>query len=392
MDIDSNIAEVRSEFPVLRYKTYLNSAAHGPAMRRVWDAVQEWWRFRMDENRGYMPPDAKGEALKLINASAEEICWISRVTQGLNIIAGMVKAKKGENIVVTETGYPSNVFVWLPQRQDGAEIRRIKTKEGRIETADFEKAIDDKTKAVSMTRVEWTTGQLNDVKAISEAAHEHGALVIDDCYQAAGAVEMDVHSDDVDFLVFGSEKWLCCPCMNGVFYIRADLIDQFEPAYRFYDNVEEAFRGGAPWGRPEHDNISDYSKPFYRSAGKFNRGCVSGEDVWAFHASLSYFNGLGVGNIQRRVRRLSGYLIDGLRDLGVTVNTPLEPSERGGLVTYTTGRHELNKRSHETLTRNNIVTALRYQHGVGGIRVSTHFFNTEEDIDRLLKVQRGLLS
>ncbi|RLI08803.1 hypothetical protein DRO42_05665 [Candidatus Bathyarchaeota archaeon] len=391
MDIDRNIQRVREEFPILRYKTYLNSAAHGPALRRVWDAVQDWWRFRMDEDRGAQTPDAKREAAKLLHADPEEICWVTRVSQGLNTVASMLDLGKGENIVVTDLAYPSNVYVWLPFRRQGVEIRRVRHREGRIETADFERAIDDGTRVVCISHVEWTCGLKYDVKALAEVAHDHGALLVDDAYQAVGAVDVDVHGEGIDFVVFGSEKWLCCPSFAGVLYVRKNLIDEFEPTYRLYSKVEEAFREGAPWERPEHDNIADYDKPLVRGAEKFYRGCVSGDAVWGFHAALTYFNELGPESIGKRVRRLSGHLIDGLRELGVRVNTPLEPEERAGLVTYNTGRHELSLRSYRALLGSGIVVALRYQQGVGGIRVSTHLFNTEEEIDRLLKVQKRLL-
>lgn len=392
MNVDSDIEQVRAEFPILKYKTYLNSAAHGPTLKRVWDAVQDYWKFRMNENLGVLTPDAKGEAAKLIHASEEEICWCTRVTQGLNMVASMLDFNSGDNVVVTDLGYPSNVFVWLPLRDSGVEIRRIEHRDGRIETGDFDKAIDDRTRVVSLSHIEWTCGLKYDMRAISEIAHDHGALVVDDAYQAVGAVDVDVHADKVDFLVVGSEKWLCCPAFSGVFYIRRDLIDEFEPSYRFYGNVEEAFRDEPPYVQPEHDNIADYDKPLGPAAEKFNRGCVSQSSIWGFHAALSFFNKLDASKIEKRVRHLSGYLIDSLRELGVKVNTPLKPSERGGLVTYTTGKHELNVKSHNTFRTKGIITALRYQNGVGGIRISTHFFNTEDEIDQLIDVQRNLLT
>ena len=392
MDIDRDICKVREEFPILRYKTYLNSAAHGPTLRRVWDSVQDWWRFRMCEDRGAQTPDAKEEAAKLLHVDPEEICLTNRVTQGLNMAASMLDLNRGENIVVTDLAYPSNVYVWLPFRRQGVEIRRLRHRDGRIETADFEKAIDDRTRVVSISHVEWTCGLKHDLKAIAEIAHNHGALLVDDPYQAVGAIDVNVHKDMVDLLSVGSEKWLCCPSFAGLFYIRRELIDAFEPVYRFYSNVDEAFRHGAPWERPEHDNITDYDKPLVPSAEKFYRGCVSEDAVWGFHAALSYFNDLGLEQIERRVRHLSGYLIDGLLGLGLKVNTPLEPEDRAGLVSYNTGKHKLNVESYRALRGKGIIVSLRYQQGIGGIRVATHFFNTEEEIDRLLKVQKELLT
>jgi selenocysteine lyase/cysteine desulfurase len=106
---------------------------------------------------------------------------------------------------------------------------------------------------------------------------------------------------------------------------------------------------------------------------------------------MEYFNELGGSNREEKVLNISGYLIDRLRELGLKVNTPLEPKERGGLVTYTTGRHELNVKSHQAMRDKSIIVALRYQRGIGGIRVSTNFFNTEEDVDRLIEVQKRML-
>ncbi len=391
MSIDDQIQDVRDEFPILKYKTYMNSAAHGPALRRVWDAVQECWAFRMNEDLGALQPDAKGAAAELIHASREEICWCSRVTQGFNMVSSMMDIKRGENVVVTDLGYPSNVFVWLPLREKGVEIRRIENRDGLIETSDFDKAIDDKTRVVSMSHIEWTSGLRYDVKSIVDIAHEHGALVVDDAYQAVGPVDVNVHHDGVDFLLVGSEKWLCSPAFAGIFYIRKGLIDEFEPTYRFYSQVEEAFSIEPPWVHPDSDNISSYVKPLYPTADKYYRGCVAESALWGFNAAMEYFNGLGGANREARVLKISGYLIDRLRELGLKVNTPLEPEERGGLVTYTTGRHELNVKSYQTMKDESIIVALRYQRGIGGIRVSTNFFNTEEDVDRLIEVQKHQL-
>jgi len=389
LDIDRDIGKLREEFPILKYKTYLNSAAHGPALCRVWDAVQDWWRFRMDEDRGPQMPDAKKEAARLVGAEPDEVCWVSRVSQGLNVVASMTKLKKGENVVVTDLAYPSNVFVWLPYKAKGVEIRRIAHRDGRIELGDFEEAMDDRTRVVCISRVEWTSGFKYDMKAISEVAHGHGAIIVDDAYQAVGPTRVDVHADGVDFLTFGSEKWLCCPAMAGVLYVRKDLIDEYDPSYRFYMAVDDIAKVGQPWLLPDHDNVAWYEKPLLRTAAKFDPGCVSDDALWGFAACLGFWNGLDTEKVERRVRRLSGYLIDGLRGLDLKVNTPLEPEERAGLVTYTTGRFETNQKSIAALSGAGIIVAHRYAGGVGGIRVSTNVFNTEEEIDRLLKMQRG---
>ena len=152
----------------------------------------------------------------------------------MNIVSGLVQPGKGENIVLTDLSYPSSVYPWIGYEKDGAEIRRISNHDGVIDVSDFEAAIDDRTKIVCLNRVEWTSGLRHDVKAICEIAHEHGALVLDDAFQAVGAVNVDVVRDGVDFLVFGGEKWLCSSGRAATLYVKPELVERYEPIYRFY--------------------------------------------------------------------------------------------------------------------------------------------------------------
>ncbi|TFH13961.1 aminotransferase class V-fold PLP-dependent enzyme [Candidatus Bathyarchaeota archaeon] len=390
MDIANNIEKIREEFPILSRLAYMNSAAHGPTLRRVHDATELWWAHRMNEEQ-VENPDALGEAAKMLSCRREELCYVNRVTQGLNMVADMMPLERGDNIVVTDLGYPSNVFVWFPYREKGVEIRRIRHEDGLIGTEDFERAVDDRTRVVSISRVEWTSGLRYDMKALSGVAHEHGAYLVDDSYQAMGPIEIDLHDSGVDFFTAGSEKWMCSPAMTGVFYIREGIWDYFEPSYRYYGNVEEAFASGAPCEKPDHDNYASYLKPLYRDARKHYRGCVSEEFHGGYHAALEYFNEIGSANIEKRTAELSQYLIDGLKEQPVKVNTPEEPCDRGALVTYNTGSFEKNQEIFDALKKEGIVVAHRYAAGVGGLRVSCHFFNTYEEIDRLLALQKKLL-
>lgn len=379
-----NVDEVRKDFPVLENKIYLNSAAHGPTLKPVYEAVNEWWFNRINENR-VEPPDVLNEAAQLLHCHKEELIQISRVSQGLNMIAGLLDPKRGENIVVTELAYQSNVFVWLPFLNKGAEIKRIPHRGGIIKIEDFEKTIDEKTRAVCISEVEWTSGLRYDMKSISEIAHDHGAYLINDAYQAVGPVDVNIHGEKVDFFVVGSEKWLCCPAMSGIFYVKKEIQDEFEPVYRFYGNVEEAFKEGAPWEKPDHDNISSYNYPLYNDARKFNRGTVSEGSTWGFNATLKYFNKLGSNAIEKRTSFLSQRLIDGLKDLPVKINTPYEKDKRASLVTFDAGNFKLNQKIYDELLNENTIVAHRYAAEVGGIRVSCHFFNTKEEIDLLLE-------
>jgi selenocysteine lyase/cysteine desulfurase len=383
-----NISKVRKNFPVLETQAYLNSAATGPLLSHVKDAVVSWWDAR--EGLQYVDlPNAKGEAADLIHCDEDSVALVHRASQGVNIVAGLVQPRKGENIVLTDLSYPSSVYPWVGNQR--AEIRRVNNRDGVIDLSDFEKAIDEETKIVCLNRVEWTSGLRHDVKAITEIAHDHSALVLDDAFQAVGAVDVDVTKEDVDFLVFGGEKWMCSSGRAAALYVNPRYVEEFEPSYRFYWRVYENFQWSyAPWDKPVHDNIESWSGPLVKTAERFDPGCVGEDAQCGFHASLKYFNELGINGIEKRVLGLSEYLIDGLKDLGLKVNTPYEGAKRAGIVTYTMARHKDNAAAYEAMKEEGVMVALRYTGGVGGIRVSPHFFNTEEEIDRILEVQKKI--
>jgi len=383
-----DISKVRKDFPVLETQAYLNSAATGPLLSQVKEAVVGWWNDR--ENLQYVDlPNAREEVANLIHCDEKSVALVHRASQGVNIVAGLVQPRKGDNIVLTDLSYPSSVYPWVGYQ--GVEIRRISNRDGVIDLSDFEEVIDEETKIVCLNRVEWTSGLRHDVKAITETAHDHGALVLDDAFQAVGAVDVDVSKEDVDFLVFGGEKWMCSSGRASALYVNPRHVEEYEPSYRFYWRVYENFQWSyAPWDKPVHDNIESWSGPLVKTAERFDPGCVGEDAQCGFHASLKYFNELGIDGIEKRVLGLSEYLIDGLKDLGLKVNTPHEKEKRAGIVTYTMDRYDDNAASYEAMKKEGVMVAHRYTGGVGGIRVSPHFFNTEEEIDRVLGIQKNI--
>ena len=379
-----NIPQLRKGFPILDKMNYLNTAASGPMLKPVQDAVIDWWKAK-EEHQYTDLPDPRIPAAELIHCDQKDIALIHRASQGVNIVAGLMELERGDNIVLTDLSYPSSVYPWMGKQ---AEIKRIRNKDGIIDLADYEKAIDDSTRFVCLNRVEWTSGQRHNAKEISRIAHEHGALVLDDAFQAVGAIDVNVKRDDVDFLVFGGEKWLCSPARAAVLYVKPEHVERYTPDYRFYWRVYENFQWtDAPWDKPIHDNIKSWSGELVKTAERFDPGCVGEDAQSGLDASLRYFNNLGIKKIEERVLSLTRYLLDGLKDLGVRVNTPIDSVEHAGIVTYTLESYENNVESYEALRRNGVNVAHRYSAGIGGIRVSPHFFNTEEEIDEALKIQ-----
>jgi len=386
-----NIDHIREDIPILRKTNYLNTAASGPVLRPVKDAVETRWD-NWERGEPVELPDTRGEVGKLLHCSRDNIALIHRASQGINLVSDLIKPKNGQNIVLTDLSYPSSVYPWLKHREKGVEIRLVHNSNGLITLDDYKRAIDNNTCLVNLNRVEWSSGLRNNVKEITKIAHEHGSIVLDDAFQAVGVLDVDPVKDGVDFLVFGGEKWMCCLARAAALYVATDVIDQYQPSFRFYWRVYEDFTWDqAPWGKPEHDNIKSWDRPVVTTAEKFDPGCVGEDAQMGFQESLRYINELDITNVQERDLKLSGYLIEGLKDLGVKIITPVEDYSRAGIVTYSLGTYELNQLSYNAFKQAGIVVSHRYVGGVGGIRISPHFFNTEVNIDEALQVQKIIL-
>lgn len=204
-----DIERIREQFPITRNKVFLNHAAQSPFPKPVADAVfkcaMDFSNFEttsIEWNDGGKPLFAK-----LINANSEEVAFVENTSMGLNIVANMLDYPRDAKVVTTDLEYPSVVYPWL-RRKLNVKVHYVKNHDGKILLEDFEKAVDDKTVAVAISHVEYVNGFRNDLKTIGEIVHKHGAYLIVDAIQAAGAIQIDVKKDDIDFLTTACYKWL----------------------------------------------------------------------------------------------------------------------------------------------------------------------------------------
>lgn len=399
-----NLDKIRQDFPMLKYWTFLNAGGMMIPGKYWLKAAHEFFdlqeKGRMESGDIASHPflsgramHAKEEATKLIHAEKEEVTNMYRVMTASNLILNdMISWEKEDNVVFTDLAYPSIPFILLNlSRKKGVELRRVENDDGKIHMSDIEESVDDDTRLVCINRATPFCGFTYDVEEVCKIAHEKNALVLDDAFQAVGAIDVDVKKDDVDILLTGSYKWQCGPEGAGILYIKERLIDEFESSFQNY--LAAQIPGEIPFTLPDHDNISSWDYPLRNDADRFDQGVCVGDILFAWDATLKYLNDLGPKNIQKRVRLLGGYLIEKLRDIGCKVLTPIEPKERHGLIMYTTGSYKRDLDSFNAFTNQAkpIKTSMRYEGRIGGIRVCTHFFNTEEDIDRLIEVQKTLI-
>ena len=376
-----NVNAIRELFPVVKNKVFLNHAAQSPLPKPVADAVKRCVEeFSLFGNVSTSEWDDCGKALfaRLVGAKPEEIALAENTSVGLNIAANMLEYPPDSKIVTTDLEYPSVVYPWL-KRSLGVKIHYVKNVGGKVQLEDFEKAVDDKTVAVAVSHVEYANGFRNDLKALSQITHEHGAYLIVDAIQSAGVIPIDVKRDGVDFLTTACYKWLLSPPGAAYLYVREDLIENFEPPYIGWASVkQEIFETVDFW--------DIWSLRLSETASRFEVGTPSFLSFVGAAEAIKMLLGFGIENIEKRVLRLTDHLIEAVKDLGLKLQTPEEPQHRSGIVNF---KVKKPKEVVEHLKSKNIVVSAR----ANGIRVSPHFYNTKEEIDKLVneikRLQQG---
>jgi selenocysteine lyase/cysteine desulfurase len=365
-----DIVKIRQDFPVTKNKTYLNHAAHSPLPKPVKDAMQKHIEEFSEYGMSTEWDDGKAHFAKLINATANEIALVENTSTGLNIIASMLDYPAGSNIVTTDLEYPSVVYPWK-RKKLGTTIRYVENKAGKVLLEDLEKAVDDKTVAVAVSHVEYVNGFRFNLKAVGEIAHEHGAYLIVDAIQSLGALPVNVKHDDVDFLTAGCYKWMLGPSGIGYLYVRKELIEKFEPPFIGWSSVKpEVFETLDLW------EIHDLK--LSETASRFEIGSPSQVSIIGAATALKLLLEVGIENIEKSVLKLTDHLIEELMVQGIKFQTPLEPECRSGIVNFLTDNPQERT---DKLAKKDIIVSARAQ----GIRVSPHFYNTEEEIDKLVE-------
>jgi len=365
-----NIEKVRSQFPITKNRVFLNHAAQSPLPKTVADAMHKY----IDESSSFATYAKEYEDLgkpffaKLINAETGEIAVVENTSVGMNIAANVLHPKPGSKIVTTDLEYPSVVYPFL-RKSLGVEVEYVKNVKGKVLLEDVERVVDDKTAAVAISHVEYANGFRHDMRAISEIAHEHGAYVIVDAIQSTGAVSVDVKRDNIDFLTASCYKWLLSPPGAGYLYVREELIQKFEPPFTGWASVKQ-----------EIFNTTDFwdiwKLELSETATRFEVGSPSYISLVGAREALKLLLSVGISNIERRILGLTDHLIDSIRDMNLDLQTPEEKACRSGIVNF---RVENPRQVAEELGRKGIIVSARSN----GIRVSPHFYNTEEEIDAL---------
>ena len=365
----------RAEFPVTKSYVYMNHAGVAPLSRRVRDAMVG---FVEDATvNGAVNVDSWTEtvemcrsvAAQLINADATEIAFMKNTTQGILIAANGIDWCQGDNVVTTAVEFPANVYPWWSLKERyGVQTRMVPERDGRIHLEDIIEAIDERTRVVTISHVEFASGYRNDIKAIGEICRERDVWFVVDAIQSLGAIEVDVKSSHIDILAADGHKWLLAPEGAAIFYCAKDKLERL-----INTNV-----GWASVVNPRE--FLDYDLTQKPDATRFEEGSYNSIGLYGLKAAIDLLLEIGVSNIETRILELTSGLIKGLDAKGYRVITPKSDSERAGIVVFESD-HYTPAELFTLLNEKNIITAERGS----GVRVSPHFYNTELEIADLLE-------
>ena len=367
--------EVRSLFPIMEERTYLFSGGHSPASRPAIEAIQrltDEWGFRIADLYNNRLNDEADKARRLfaglIGADEDEVAIVDSTGAGSNLAVELIEPREGGNVVFDEWSYPSSIFPWMLPPRDGVERRFVPARGGAIEPEDLAQAIDDDTIAVSISHVTQGEGFRQDLAAVSEIAHAHGALLLVDAAQSAGAVTIDVHEQGVDFLSAGVCKWLLGAAGVAFFYGARRLLERMPP------------RAGGPSALREVGSSASEGFTPKPGAARFQLGINNLIGLAATTPGLEILSQVGVDRVESHVLDLSGYCIAGLGERGYEVLTPSDPARRGGVVAVVMDDAPAVERFMWE-RRIDVYSGHTYNKT---LRIDPHIFNNREDIDTFL--------
>jgi cysteine desulfurase/selenocysteine lyase len=398
------IAEARSHFPGLVGKTFLDAACVGLppvesklAIERFLDRAvtcpdrdASIHHIGLDEMRG----TAVREAARLLEAEPDEIALVESTTHGLNVIAAAIPFEPHENVVICDLEFLQVAIPWLKLAERGGlrEVRLVRNRDGAVPVEAFAEHVDDDTRAVVVSSVQWTNGYATDLVALAELCRAHDALLVVDAIQQLGATCLSVRETPADVVIAGGHKWLNAPFGCGILYVRRSTLPQLRMPSWGYLGLEPP-EGG--WGRyfstPATTPVRIYDFPTTAKSLEIN-GTSNYPGAVGLGASLELVNAIGIRRIEQHVLELTDRLHAELPGLGVRLVTRPEREARSGITTFeVSDRESENDAFLQALLDERVYVAMRYTSGVGGIRVSTHLFNDHGDVDRLLAVTAQLV-
>jgi selenocysteine lyase/cysteine desulfurase len=367
-----NAREMRDLFPITRRYAYLDHAAIAPLATPVRSAMTVFLDRQSEEpfelaHWERLRAQVRSRVGELVSAPPERITFVKNTTAGLGLVAAGLDWHKGDNIVGVDREFPANIYPWLGLKSRGVELRLQPAAGGRVNLKDLLQLCDARTRVVTISAVQFWSGFRADLAALAERLSGRDVLLVVDGIQAVGALGFDLPKLSIDFLSAGAQKWLLGPIGIGFAYVSPRMLEQMRPVTIGTDSVVR------------DSEYFDYDLTFRPDARRYEEAAPNYPAILGLGAAVNLLLRAGRQEVEQTILRLSDRLREELPRRGYTLVFMPATAERSGVVSF---RHPriVPAEVQQRLRDAGVVISLRGDF----LRASPHFYNSDEDISRLL--------
>lgn len=370
---------VRDQFPLTHDRVYFNNGTMGPSPFPVIESVRKALET-MDGTGEYGGWEvARPKLAKFVNVTEDEISLTHNVTEGINVVAGGLPLKRGDEVIMTTHEHVGNALPWLNRmRLDGIVIKTLKPAPTANENLNrINDLISKKTRVIAIPHITCTTGQVFPVKEIAKLGHDKGLWVFFDGAHGPGMTMLDLKDIDCDFYATCGHKWMCGPKGTGFLYVKKEMLDILQ----------------AHWVGGYSDTGWDVTvdppefKGYVPTAHRYDFATQNAAIYVGLAAAVDFLNSIGMENIIRRGNALAGLLQSELMKLGdkVEMLTPTEEQSRGFVIGFRLKNIAFDKFG-EHATKKGFRIRLVPESHLNSIRISTHIYNSFDEVERFLEI------
>lgn len=363
--------QFRRMMPCAEAWSYFDHAAVAPLSLPAQSALTNWAKEFAEHGAVNWPQwvaeleHLRRRAAELMHAETAEVALTHNTTEGINLVAEGFPWRSGDNVVLFDDEFPSNVYPWLNLASRGVEVRRVPGGD-RPQLDQLAQACDNRTRIVTVSWIGYAGGYRHNLDELAQLTHERGALLFVDGIQGLGVFPLDVRKTPIDFLAADGHKWLLGPEGAGLFFLRREHLDRLRPLGLGWNSVVQAY---------------DFSKIDLRlksTAARYEGGSYNMPGLLALGASLEMMADYPPEQIARRLLDLTDAICRRLPEVGGVCSSCRDHEHASGIVSFDLpGRNLSEVRRH--CREQNVVLSCRGNR----LRVSPHAYNNAEDIDRL---------
>ena len=376
---DEQAVAYRAQFPIFDHTIYLNSCSLGPLSRDALDALaayQEawsrfgapaWWKHWLNKIE-----EAREGFARLVHAEPDEVTVSHSVSSALASVASTFDYGERDEVVCSDLEFPTIPYQWLAKQRQGVNVRFARSDDKiRIPLEKYDQLIGRRTAVVATSHTFYSTGYIQPIRSLADLAHERGAAIVVDGYHAVGVHPVDVKALDVDVYIGGTLKWLLGGPGLTFIYVRGDLLSTMNPSITGWFSSRNQFA------------FDNQRLEWPESANRLELGTPAVATAYSGVAGMNIIASARIERIYARIQHLTDRVVRQAQRTGYRVASPEDPEDRGGIVMLEVQRPE---ETVQALAERNITVDYR----PGLVRVAPHFFNTDEDVDRLMDELRDV--